>query len=499
MKKPLRITLVSLLVSSLIMLAGCNMTGSTTETTAATSAADLTQSLRQLYAQAAAYVQSAENFLATITYEKHTTVGTYTFTESSRQDFSYLHYGTDYMLADMQEAYRVGDRTVNITEHYDSGNCALLIDSSGFTTQLTPDAYIDRFAPLLLLDADLYESITTQTEDGMQILTFSQPVEAENWTGVDFHNVSAITGKAVLNADGRLVDTSYNITYTNGSATITLSVTVALNTDYVPTLLPFPDITKYTAISDPDIPKLLEQASGYVLQASAVTSSSDEKIVCNATGLMRTQSTALDMHRNGNDFKARLQRISQLVDYTQGGAATNLSQLELFLDNRYTIDKHGTTTSNNTIDAAYMLTYCQDTLVFPILLPKHITGMTVVEQGSTWVLEFDTTRELSDLIRDNAIASLYGQNNTNILDDMASSYEVNYTSGQLVLDKHTGLPLEATLRYSGTHTIAGYAYVLTYELTQAYDLTSQTAQDSILADALQKPSVPPTSDANATA
>ena len=323
------------------------------------------------------------------------------------------------------------------------------------------------------------------------MLTFSEASAPESWTGIDQSCVIRISAQAVINADGRLVESRYSISYRSGTAVIESSVTSSLNTDFVPTLLPFPDTSGFVEIANPDIPKLLEQATGYVLQASSVTSSVTEKIVCNATGLMRTQNTALDMYLDGNDLKARLQRASQFVDYTQGGATTNLDQVELFLDNHYTIDKNGETTSNSAIDATYMLTYCQDTLVFPILLPKYITGMTVADNGDTWVLKFDTTRELSDVIRTITITSLYGKDNANILDNMASSYAVNYTSGYLVLDKDTGLPMEASLRYSGTHTIAGYAYELSYELTQTYDLTSQTAQDAILADAPETPAVPP--------
>ena len=399
------------------------------------------------------------------------------------------------MLADLQETYTLGDHTVSITEHFDSGVCALQIEGAGFVSQIAADQYTARFAPLLLIHEELYGSISATIENGLTVLTFSDATAPEDWIGINPANVISITAQAVLNADIHLVESRYIIRYRSGNAVIETTVTSVLNTDFVPTLQAFPDTAKFVEISHPDIPKLLEQATGYVLQAASVTSNLTENITCQAGGLDRKQTAVLDLLLSDSDVKARFERNIQLTDYTQNGATANSSQLELFLNGKYSLN--GEAVTDNAIDAAQMLTYCHDTLVFPILLPKYIVGLTVTEENDRWILAFDTTRELSDVISAHACQTLY--KNPDILNDLASSYEVNYTSGHLVLDKYTGLPLEASLRYSGTHTIAGYAYELRYELTQTYDLTSQTAESTILADAPQEPVVPPTTDVNTAA
>lgn len=475
--------LAVLLSMGLLVLAGCTAPNIDTPTEPTS---DPMQTLREQYLQAAGHVSGAENFYATVTSQKNTTTGSFTFSETSVQEFSYLHYGTDYMLADLKETYTVGNHTVSLTEHYDSGVCALVMGEAGFVSQLTCDQYTARFTPLLLVQETLYGSVSAETQGDLRILTFSQATAPESWTGIDSSSVIDITAQAVLDPDGRLAESRYRITYTSGPATIEYSVSAVLNTAFVPTLEAFPDTSGFVSISDPDIPKLLEQGCGYVLHASSISSSFTENIICQAIGRRRTENATLDLLISDGDLKARLQRNAELIDYAQGGAASSLLQIEQFLNNAYAIIKDGNYSTSNAIDSAYMLTYCQDTLVFPILLPKHITGMTVTENGDTWVLNFDTTRALSDILYVNTCKTL-NQNNPGFLDDMASSYEVNYTSGSLVLDKHTGLPLEASLRYSGTHTIAGYAYELSYELTQTYDLTSQTAYEAITGQPLTDP------------
>ena len=488
MKHARKSLLTILLAVVLLVLSGCNGPDSA-DTTAPT--ADLTEAMREQYIQAAQYVSNAENFYATITNQKNTTTDSYTFTETSLQEFSYLHYGTSYMLADLTETYRVGNHTVSITEHFDSGVCALLIEGAGFVSTLSCEEYVARFAPLVLIDPDLYQNLSVNNENGLTVLTFSEASAPESWTNIDQSCVISITAQAHLNADGRLVESRYSITYRSGAAVIESNITSSLNTDFVPTLQAFPDTAQFVQISDPDIPKFLEQACGYVLGASSVTSSFTETITSQAIGRQRIESTTLDLLLSDGDLMARLQRNAQLIDYAQGGATTSLVQIEQFLNNAYAINKDGNYSTSSAIDSAYMLTYCQDALVFPILLPQHITGMTMTETDDTWVLNFDTTRALSDILYANTCKTL-NQNNPGFLDDLASSYAVNYTSGSLVLDKHTGLPLEATLRYSGTHTIAGYAYELSYELTQTYDLTSQTAYDAITGQPLEAPDAPST-------
>ena len=124
MKHAFKNLLAVLTAACLLILAGCS-TPDSNATPAPTLNEDNT--LRDKYIQATQYVSNAENFFATITEEKSTTTGGFTFRESTVQEFSYLHHGTDYMLADLKETYTVGDHTVSITEHFDSGVCALQI------------------------------------------------------------------------------------------------------------------------------------------------------------------------------------------------------------------------------------------------------------------------------------------------------------------------------------------------------------------------------------
>ncbi len=482
MKKSFALCLTWIL--AVFLLAACGP--ATTETTADTTPS--TEELRQLYSQAIADIPALRDFALDITIRKETTVAGYSFRETTRQQVSFLDYGQETMEAVLNETYQVGDHTTAITEYYTGGNGALVIGQQGFSAPMEAADYGKRFVPSVILTAGLYPTITLENRDGQQILTFSGASAAENWTGVSDYWVSQASGTAVIGADGKLKESSYRTTYPNGSATVTLDVTVKLDAVQAPQLPEFPDMEGYTVLPDLNAPKLLEQATGHLLQAVSLTAVSTESIVCKAGGLHRQQVSTLDLCRDKGDLLAQLARAISLTDESRGGATTTDSQVEKFLENVYSISANdGEAATKEDITAQHMLTYCQDVLVSTILLPKYLTGVTVTEQEDVYLYEFSTTAELSDVLMAKACKALY--NDPDVLNNLASAYTPGQTKCYLTVHKLTGLPTSAGLSYSGTHTIAGADYLLSYQLDQVYDLTSQTAQYTITG---QEPTPPET-------
>ena len=114
MKHPFSYILAAALITCLTMLSGCGVTDNSYDSSTAPPA-QTTELLREQYLQAASSILSAEGIQATITQHTQTTVNGYTFTEGSVQELSCLYYGTESMVADLQQAYTFGMHTVSVT------------------------------------------------------------------------------------------------------------------------------------------------------------------------------------------------------------------------------------------------------------------------------------------------------------------------------------------------------------------------------------------------
>lgn len=481
MRTSFRVAALLLCAAIIMSLAGCFQDDSAEAADADAAYAQLSPQEEAVarYQHAAESVLSAQNLTFTVTTETTTTVGSEVFTRNSQQDITYLDQNTDSMCAYVQETVTIGNYKVDIQESYLDGTGYFTVGDAPFCTTLSPAVYRARFAPAVLLDASLYAEAAVQLLEDGAVISFNAPAAAESWAVPADAQLISAAGQASVSADGALTECTYKVAYQYGSASIEKNITLTIGTTSLSSIEAPANAGEYVTLDDPDAPRLLEEACGYLMQAQSVSASTTDSIVSEAFGIYRTQTSQLYMHGADSGLLALRHTNVNLVNHSLGGEASDSKQTERFQDGVYTISTDGSEpAAQPEITADKMRTYGQELLVGSILLPEYIVSAASSETDTGCRLDFMASEELAQLLGSNACKTLY--DNPQLLNDLASAYQTNAMTAYLEIDKFTGLPIAAGIHYSGTHTIQDTAYVLTYQTEQTYDLTSGTAYDTIL-------------------
>ena len=309
----IRIRVIALLLCAAMVfgLAGCAKPAAeptsppTTETT--TPLPDGTQ----IYSDAAAWAKQAGELVLHITTSRETQVAGSTFTNSSEQVITYAGLGTNAVIAQVEAEFDYGDYTSQITEIYSDGTVYAAIGGYSFSSLMTYEDFIARYAPALLLDETLYREVVTN-EDGTAV-TFTGATALENWLASDITQLVEASGSVSISTDGKLKSSSYTAVYTQSNATITDTYTVRLEAPTETDLQIPADTSTYIPVESLDAIRLSEQAYGYLQQANTVSSNISESIVSQAAATLRTTNVRMNTSGSGSDRKLRVEHsISQI-------------------------------------------------------------------------------------------------------------------------------------------------------------------------------------------
>lgn len=478
MKNPMRITAIALLAMIAVsVIAVCISTYKSAPEQSPTEPVTATVDPAVLYRQAAKAVENAEDMTLRIYSSTKTTVGSESFYENSEQTLNCDGIGTEHMQAIMDETLSMGDYSVFNTEAYADNMAYFTVGEGNFCTPMIAEDYLDRYAPAVLLDSDLYSSITAAYDTESTTITFARPFDMEAWIAEENLTLIEAGGTAVLNKENMLTECTYSVTYSHGEATIKKSYSVKIELGEVSVDTPASE--DCIQIQCPDAPLMLERACGYLIQARSVTASIVDSIICEAFGDDRSQITQLSMYGEETDFMAKLGVSVVLVNSSRGGETTQKNELMLFRNGAYTITvDNGEPTKNSAMTAQDMQSTCHNFLIGTVLLPGYISDATITDIGSTYRFDFTTTDDFADAMCRNACNTLYAD--ADLLHTLASFSTTNTLGAYLEINKDTGLPTASGLFYSGTYTIGGNPYLLRYQTDQTYDAASLAAYNDII-------------------
>ena len=480
---------ILMLAIMLISLYGCNVAD-----TSPSAASDMTtQQLpsadpADLYNQAADEIRLASDLSVSIVHKVMLTRNGQSFTSDSTQTLSYTGRGSDQMLAQCHEKLTVGDHSIEITDHYGSSNGYTSFDGIGFSSEMSQEDFLARYLSAVLLDADLYGAIDVEAVDGKTMLIFSAATAPESWACAPVYQINHASGAVTLDSNGHLEGCTYTFYGEHEDVAIEVIANVTVNTSSItPIDLPG-NQADYTPISYLDGPKLLEKATGYLLQGNSVTAINTQEIQSQAFMLSRTLTTQLDMYQDGNSHNSR--RSTTVISSNIGPEETaqQYQQEEVYKGGKYVLIADGQAPKNDrTVTAESMHTYCQDLLVSTILMPQYITDSKYTEDNGQVRIHYTANEALGNILAEQASDSLY--DDPGLLNHLASKYETTSLEAYLIIDSVTGLPIASGISYSGMHTIEDFAYSLVSKQDQTYTLGSETAKDTI--DALSFDAVDP--------
>lgn len=485
MKRIIALLAILILLGSLFGLTGCeadepiDTTVPTVETTAPTEPAP-TLSAADRYAESLKKLDMNPSLVLTYTYTLTRTVAGETFTEKRVGTASYAGLQSTDMSALINEELTYGTYSTRYYQSYLSGSAYCRVNNSSFACPMTSSQFRAQQLPAALMDEALYGSVTSETAEDGTTFTFREPTMMESWVSHhDSAQWTAAYGTARLNAEDKLVSSTYHAEYTVGSADYVLEVSMEVaapsNLDFSAEQPVYPE--NCPQISDLSIPRYLLQVVGDVYTADAITVTCTDTVYSEVFSTIRNQNSSFNTFGSGDDFMAAINTQVTVKDYT--GIPTVNSQSILFRDGVYSYSINGgepVTDPATTADT--VRTGCEDSILSSLMGMGAIAGAEIQDHGDLIYIRFTGTKEFADGL----CASIYNLFTMN-LDSYAASYTTDDISGYLTINKYTGLATAMGLSLSRHHVIDNVSYALTYQLDQAVMLPSMEAQENITGNA----------------
>lgn len=514
MKKFKKLLALLLCLAMLASLLGCQSQPDTTESTTGTAAPTETTepappepTAEELYAEARAVLDALSDVTLSITEETTRAVAGQDFVERSEITLTYAGIGTEALQVSMEENYKQiadeedkpdedeEDQDVIFCEVYADGMLYFtldLVEIYQFSSAITPEECTARYLPVVLLDASLYGSLTSESDGTGTTITFAEPTAAETWAMPEDAQLLDASGSAVLDASGALTQMTYNITYQYGSTEYTVSVTSAPQAEAVAITVP-EDPDAFVAIH-PDVFRAYLCSTAMLLQSDSASAHRSESVFCQAGGFQQNQSVSMNRHGEGKDLDAKIETNIYFYDYTGWQVETETYELvEEYVDSRYTMTTNGgVPTTQRGVDYSVIEDYCLDLMVDYIPDPAYWQEAVVTDLGSLYLVEFTFDEDFGNAVQNTICNTFFGD--ASLLNNLASAYATNEVTGYTAYDKYNGFPTAVGFYYEGTHTIDGGDYTLSMQTDLSIDGLSLSSYKEITDEMLpeEEPEVTPT-------
>ena len=491
MKTMTKLTAFILCIAMLLTMFGCTQkpaedTTPSTEPTV-TEAAPTEPSAEELYATARDALAQVTDISLELIITKYTTIGKDEFSEQSTQTLTYKGIGTEDMVISMEEDMQFSihnpeekdeeDEPTTYKEIWSQGNVyAELMNTYRYSGPVDAEELTSRYAPVVLLDAGLYGSITSGKSAGSTVITFAEPTAAETWAIPEEGELIEASGSATVSSAGMMEEMNYTITYTYGPAEIRMEVQ-SKPMDTTKNIAAPANPDTYTEIDCIDALRLSVSSPAMLMQADAATSSSMESLFCQAAGLLRNQSNTINVSGRKADTKAKFEIGLYVMDYSTY-QSQEYDQEETFMNGKMTtVVNDGLPSTQSGISWEDVRTSVAEEMIYGMLDIDFWKNVTGYDLGSVYYLEYALNDNFGNTIQNNICNMLW--DDPSFLYNLASKYENSELNGYLSIDKYTGIPVAAGYYYKGIHTIENQDYELTLQFDQSLEAPAKGAYKEI--------------------
>lgn len=471
-----------------LSLAGCTGNSESIPTTEATTV-PTEPPAEEIYAQARAALDSAADVTVELVITTYTTVDGDEFSQQASQTLTYQAMGTDAALIAMEEetAYSIHSEDSDpdgeeaepmlYKEVWSQGTVYAELDETyRYRGPVDVQETASRYTPVVLLDAALYGSITSETTGSGTLLTFSEPTAPETWSVPQEAELVEASGSALVSAEGTLEEMCYTVTYLHGPAEVTVEVrSQPLDTAQTAAIPEDPD--SYAPISYVDALVLTRDVTAMLMQADSVAVSGLESIFCEAAGVLYNQSTGVQLHGRRASTKAKVDSGVYFMNYGNG-QSESYDMEETYLNGKLTtVVNNGLPSSESGITWQEVRDYAMEQMTYGMLAMDYWQDVTLTEMDSVYFLEYQLNDNFGNTMQNKICQMLW--NDPSFLYNLASEYSNAQVNGYLSVDKYTGLPVAAGYYYEGIHTIDGQDYALTQQFDQSIEAPAKGAYQEI--------------------
>jgi len=465
MKKRLLAGLLALCM--LFGLMGCKSRPANQEATKPTATQPVVPQAVQVYNRAVGRLK--ETGAVTFSVMKKTTVTAEgaQFKDEAAQVLSYAELNTDAPIVRLEEQVPYesdSGTTAKYVELYAHGTLyAELEGKAAFCGDLSKEAAATRYAPVGLLDAALYGSVTMEKTADETRVSFGEPVAAESWAAPADSQLVEAAGTATLDQNGTLQNMTYTLTYRVGTVSTTVEVTSTPRQKAETVTVPA-EKDKYVRLQCIEALRIVIDSKALTKDGDALATISSEQFVSQAAGYAFSQSRSTYTHQTTGG-KLLGMAEAQLQEMTVQGTQ-KLEQKEEYRDGKITVtvdDQPPTTQSG--ITQAEARKYFDTLLMMYLVAPEYWKDVTATDLGGVLLLEFTYTDAFGQFNQDTICQMLW--QDADFLSKLASQYKNTKLSGYLAVDMATGLLTAAGYSYEGVHTIEGTDYILTSQADQS--------------------------------
>lgn len=485
MKKMQKMLALVLCAALLLSMAGCTKTPveTTVPTTQAPTTVPTEPPAGDVYAAAREALDNASHVTTELTVSTVMDVIGDEYSQKSVQTLTYKDLDTEEAVIVCEEELEFGvhsedydpeeSETTAFREIWYQGSLYVEMDSTyRYQGPLEKDAALVRYAPIVLLNAELYGSVTSEVTAEGTAITFAEPTAAESWALPEEAELIEASGTALVNGDGALTEMTYTITYQHGPTKVTQTVeSKPLDTPKTVTAPANPDT--YTALTYVDALRLYFTTPMMLLQTDSATVSSLESMFSQAAGFLRNQSSTVNIHGRQEETIAKFETGVYVMEYsTMKSQEYDLE--ETFMNGKLTsVENDGLPSSTSGVSWEDIREYAAQEMVIGFGSFDFWQDATMTDMGSVLFLEITMNDNFGNTIQNSICDMLW--NDPSFLIALADDYRNEELNGYISIDKYTGLPVAAGYYYEGIHTIDGTEYPLTLQYDQSFETPSKGA------------------------
>lgn len=423
-----------------------------------------------VYSNAVEAARAMQDVVMQVTEVQEISIGADIFSTQSDYTLSCVGLGTDALSVSKVETLEVGKHKSEITELFTNGTVYATVNGSTFSSQMDCDTYETRFAPVVLLDANLYTSITGVDTGDVYIINLEGADTPEAWIAVDDAVMTNASGTAYISHKGKLLKSEYCLEYEKGNIRYKQHVTTQLR-EKTPTVNAPSNPKEYTPITYLDGPRLLECASGYLTQMNNIVARSKDTTYFQAFGDRRVQEISVSIS-NTPSWSCQTETVVTLSNDSRRGQDIISKETNRYQDGIYTQQiNEEAPVKDNSISESQMRTYCQNLLVSTIILPKDILQCVKEETDDVVQITYTANNEFAQQISQNACNALY--QNSELLENLSQKNTIKEIIGYLELDPQTGLPTASGIYHSSTYSAEDLPYQFSFQADQTYQIINE--------------------------
>jgi len=413
---------------------------------------DISAEIRKKFKSAADALGSIATLDLDITVDTKRQVGSDEYSEFSEIHIDYTGLGTETVTAAVKDKTVLDEAVITVDEIYSGGKIYAKYKDcdSTFVAELSLDDLYDRYVPAVIIDPELYTSISYSEKD-KNTLIFDKAEELEEWVAPEYACLTEASAVAALDKDGKLERMEYTCSFIQGNACITSTYTVTPSEDSENTPPALPEESTLFESDNVDTLKYFLYVKDRInTTAAVIASESQEMAVASPEAVFVTMSIseAFNLYDKEGFQSAMADGSISAQDYE---GSIHQEWTETFKDGKSYSSENGSEPAENSASFSdYRATIKNTALDY---LPTDLRFTSISTESTDEFILINYSLDLSasdaDFYNQYVCEMIYGD--SAYLENNSDSYTTEKIGGYVAMDKDSLIPTAFAVEFSGKY------------------------------------------------